>query len=103
MPSVRWSSLAALVLTSLAIMGSPGPATISLTGSGVAFGVRRSARYLAGIILGTTAVLAGGFFITSLFLSWLASYDRKPSSIVIPASQSQPAGAAAPIAMMFLR
>jgi threonine/homoserine/homoserine lactone efflux protein len=57
--SVRWSSLFALVLTSLAIMGSPGPATISLTGSGVAFGVRRSARYLAGIILGTTAVLAG--------------------------------------------
>jgi threonine/homoserine/homoserine lactone efflux protein len=57
--SLRWSSLFALVLTSLAIMGSPGPATISLTGSGVAFGVRRSARYLAGIILGTTAVLAG--------------------------------------------
>jgi len=57
--SIRWSSLAALVLTSLAIMGSPGPATISLTGSGVAFGVRRSARYLAGIILGTTVVLAG--------------------------------------------
>jgi threonine/homoserine/homoserine lactone efflux protein len=57
--ALRWSSLLALVLTSLAIMGSPGPATISLTGSGVAFGVRRSARYLAGIILGTTAVLAG--------------------------------------------
>ena len=57
--AIRWSSLAALVLTSLAIMGSPGPATISLTGSGVAFGVRRSARYLAGIILGTTVVLAG--------------------------------------------
>ena len=57
--AIRWSSLFALVLTSLAIMGSPGPATISLTGSGVAFGVRRSARYLAGIILGTTAVLAG--------------------------------------------
>lgn len=61
--SIRWSSLAALLLTSLAIMGSPGPATISLTGSGVAFGVRRSARYLAGIIAGTAVVLiavAGG-------------------------------------------
>jgi threonine/homoserine/homoserine lactone efflux protein len=55
--SIRWSSLAALLLTSLAIMGSPGPATISLTGSGVAFGVRRSARYLAGIIAGTALVL----------------------------------------------
>ncbi len=39
-------------------MGSPGPATISLTGSGVAFGVRRSAQYLAGIVLGTIIVLA---------------------------------------------
>lgn len=38
-------------------MGSPGPATISLTASGVAFGVRRSARYLAGIIAGTAIVL----------------------------------------------
>jgi threonine/homoserine/homoserine lactone efflux protein len=55
--SIRWSSVAALVLTSLAIMGSPGPATISLTGSGIAFGVRRSVRYLAGIIAGTTIVL----------------------------------------------
>lgn len=57
MSSIRWSSLAALVLTSLAIMGSPGPATISLTGSGIAFGVRRSGRYLAGIVLGTIVVL----------------------------------------------
>jgi threonine/homoserine/homoserine lactone efflux protein len=38
-------------------MGSPGPATISLTATGVAFGVRRSARYLAGIITGTVVVL----------------------------------------------
>jgi preprotein translocase subunit SecG len=45
-------------------------------------------------------VLAVGFFVTSLFLSWIASYDRKPSSIIgaTPASQSQPAGGAAPVA-----
>jgi threonine/homoserine/homoserine lactone efflux protein len=47
----------ALVLTSLAIMGSPGPATISLTATGSAFGVRRSLGYLIGIVLGTTLVL----------------------------------------------
>ena len=47
----------ALVLTSLAIMGSPGPATISLTAAGSAFGVRRSLGYLAGIVVGTTVVL----------------------------------------------
>ena len=47
----------------------------------------------------TTAILAVGFFITSLFLSWLASYDRKPNSILgTPASQSAPAGGATPIA-----
>ena len=48
---------AALVVTSLAIMGTPGPATISLTAAGSAYGVRRSLSYLAGIIAGTTAVL----------------------------------------------
>lgn len=48
----------ALILTSAAIMGTPGPATISLTGAGAAFGIRRSLGYLAGIIAGTVAVLA---------------------------------------------
>jgi threonine/homoserine/homoserine lactone efflux protein len=46
-----------LLLASLAIMGSPGPATISLTAAGSAYGVRRSLAYLAGIVAGTTAVL----------------------------------------------
>ncbi len=55
--SIRWSALPGLLITSLAIMGSPGPATISLTATGVAFGVRRSGRYLAGIIVGTILVL----------------------------------------------
>jgi threonine/homoserine/homoserine lactone efflux protein len=55
--SLRWASLVPLLLTSLAVMGSPGPATISLTASGVAYGVRRTARYLAGIIPGTLIVL----------------------------------------------
>jgi threonine/homoserine/homoserine lactone efflux protein len=50
-------SIAALVLTALAIMGSPGPATISLTAAGSAYGVRRSLGYLVGIIVGTALVL----------------------------------------------
>jgi preprotein translocase subunit SecG len=41
-----------------------------------------SSRGTANLLTRTTAVLAVGFFITSLFRSWLASYDRKPSSIV---------------------
>ena len=58
-----------------------------------------SSRGTANLLTRTTAVLAVGFFITSLLLSWLASYDRKPSSIIDgpPASQSQPADAATPI------
>jgi preprotein translocase subunit SecG len=52
-----------------------------------------SSRGTANLLTRTTAVLAVGFFLTSLILSWLASYDRKPSSIIgnVPASQSQPA------------
>ena len=57
--SIRWGSAGTLVLTSLAIMGSPGPATISLTAAGSAFGVRRSLGYLIGIVVGTTIVLVG--------------------------------------------
>src|ERR1700761_8745802 len=56
-----------------------------------------SSRGTANLLTRTTAILAVGFFITSLLLSWLASYDRKPSSIINPASQSQPADAATPI------
>jgi threonine/homoserine/homoserine lactone efflux protein len=54
---VRWGGVGTLLLTSLAVMGSPGPAAISLTAVGSAWGVRRCAPYLAGIITGTVAVL----------------------------------------------
>jgi preprotein translocase subunit SecG len=59
-----------------------------------------SSRGTANLLTRTTAVLAVGFFLTSLLLSWLASYDRKPASVIgtNPASQSQPAGGATPIA-----
>jgi threonine/homoserine/homoserine lactone efflux protein len=57
MASIRWGSVGTLVLTSLPIMGSPGPTTISLTAAGSAYGVRRSAGYLIGIVAGTMSVL----------------------------------------------
>jgi len=53
----RWDAVASLVVTALAIMGTPGPATISLTAAGSAYGMRRSLAYLAGIVAGTIAVL----------------------------------------------
>ena len=39
-------------------------------------------RGTANLLTRTTAFLAIGFFITSLFLSWLAGLDRKPASIL---------------------
>jgi preprotein translocase subunit SecG len=64
-----------------------------------------SSRGTANLLTRTTAVLAFGFFLTSLFLSWYASYDRRPSSIIgaTPTTQSQPgpeapASGATPIA-----
>jgi threonine/homoserine/homoserine lactone efflux protein len=55
--AIRSGSVGPLLLTSLAIMGSPGPATISLVSAGSVYGVRRSLPYLVGIIVGTTIVL----------------------------------------------
>jgi preprotein translocase subunit SecG len=54
-----------------------------------------SSRGTANLLTRTTAILAFGFFVTSLFLSWLASYDRKPNSIIntSPAPISRPGGA----------
>ncbi|WP_211596685.1 LysE family translocator [Phreatobacter stygius] len=52
-----WQPLATLILASLVVMGSPGPATISVTAVGAAFGFRRSLAYLSGIVLGAIAVL----------------------------------------------
>ncbi|MBV9560626.1 MAG: preprotein translocase subunit SecG [Bradyrhizobium sp.] len=58
-----------------------------------------SSRGTANLLTRTTAVLAVGFFATSLLLSWIASYDRKPASLIGngPPAQTQPAGGAAPV------
>jgi threonine/homoserine/homoserine lactone efflux protein len=55
--AIRWESVGTLLLVSLAIMGSPGPATISLVATGSVYGLRRSLRYLLGIIVGSVVVL----------------------------------------------
>lgn len=52
-----WPQLFALMFSSTVVMGSPGPATISVTAVGAAFGPRRSLRYACGIVLGTIVVL----------------------------------------------
>jgi threonine/homoserine/homoserine lactone efflux protein len=68
--AVSGHPLLALVLASAIVMGSPGPATISVTAIGAAFGLRRSLLYLGGIILGTIAVLlAVAFGVVAILLS----------------------------------
>ena len=46
------------LLTSLALVGSPGPNTLSLTAIGAAFGTRRGVPYMAGLDLGMVVVVA---------------------------------------------
>lgn len=55
--SIQWGAVGPLVIASLALMGSPGPATLSVAAVGAAYGLRRSLAYLLGIIAGTTLVL----------------------------------------------
>ena len=67
---IRWQAIAPLILISAAIMGSPGPATISLVAAGAARGIRRSFPYLIGIVAGTIVVLfAVALGITAILLS----------------------------------
>ena len=82
--AVRWGSIGPLLLMSLAIMGSPGPATISLTATGAAYGVWRSFAYLVGIILGTTIVLVA--VATGITATLLAAPAIRTVLIVISAA-----------------
>ncbi|HUI95024.1 MAG TPA: preprotein translocase subunit SecG [Xanthobacteraceae bacterium] len=55
-----------------------------------------TSRGTANVLTRATAILAGGFFLTSLVLSIIAGHERKPAT-VIPASQSgAPTAPAAP-------
>src|SRR5580700_7852773 len=65
---------------------------LGMGGGGAGF---LSSRGTANVLTRTTAILALGFFLTSLLLSILAGVDRKPRSI-IPANAGTPATAPAP-------
>jgi threonine/homoserine/homoserine lactone efflux protein len=89
---------------SAALMGSPGPSTVSVTAVGAAFGLRRSLGYVLGLILGTSAVLmivATGIFavllsvprITPVLLAASAAYAYLAVQLVRapPLGQQDPA------------
>ena len=64
-------------------------------GSGAGF---LSSRGTANVLSRTTAILAALFFATSLLLSMLAGYERKPRSILDHAAPTLPSAPAAPTA-----
>ena len=70
-------------------------------GAGGSTGGFLSSRGTANVLTRTTAILAAGFFATSLLLSIIAGMDRKPKSILqntsAPALQPAPGAPAPPI------
>ena len=59
MPSYRaMDGFVGFLFAAVALAGSPGPATLSLTATGAAFGARSGIAYLAGIVVGMVAVMA---------------------------------------------
>jgi hypothetical protein len=53
-PAIRRRSIPPLLLISLAVTGSPGPATVSLVAMGSVLGARHALKYLIAIVVGTT-------------------------------------------------
>ena len=51
------NNIVVLLLAAFPLMGSPGPAVLSVAAIGSAFGLKRGAPYLAGIICGSASVL----------------------------------------------
>src|SRR5256886_14263361 len=76
---IRWGSVGPLLFISLAIMGSPGPATISLMAAGSAYGVPRSPSEPIGINVCTTIRPLAGTSGDSALPPFLASLPPKPT------------------------
>ena len=84
MVTIQWGSVGPLLLTALAVMDSPGPATISLTAAASANGVRRSFGYLIGLIVGAAMVLVA--VATGITATLLAVPAMRSVLIVISAA-----------------
>ena len=71
------------LMTSLALVGSPGPNTMSLTAVGASFGTRRGVRYMIGLDLGMVAVVA---LVASGLWAVILSYPGIAPVITVAAS-----------------
>lgn len=64
-------AILALTIASAMLLGSPGPATLSLAAVGATFGVSKGLSYLAGILLGLACAMAGAVFgVAAVFVQW---------------------------------
>ncbi len=60
-----------LIIATSVLLGSPGPATLSLAAVGATFGVSRGLPYLTGILLGLLIAMAGAIFgVAAIFTRW---------------------------------
>ena len=64
-------AILALLIASTLLLGSPGPATLSLAAVGGSWGVSRGLPYLAGLLAGLLCAMAGGVFgVAAVFVKW---------------------------------
>ena len=70
---------------------------LGIGGGGGSGGGFMTGRGTANLLTRTTAFLAVGFFITSMFLSWLATYDRRPTTIIPGTAPATQQGAPSPL------
>jgi threonine/homoserine/homoserine lactone efflux protein len=56
---INYDELLAFILVGTALMGSPGPATLSLAATGAAFDIRAARNYLFGLTIGAMLVVIG--------------------------------------------
>src|SRR4029077_2359980 len=71
-----------LVSSTSGFMTGRGTANVSKSTTEFAPAAFLPARGTPNFMPRTTAFLPAGFFFTSLLLSWIAVFDRKPSSII---------------------
>jgi threonine/homoserine/homoserine lactone efflux protein len=65
MGQINYDELLAFIMVAVALMGSPGPATLSLAAAGAAFDFKGSRRYLVGLTFSsmlTIVAVAAGIF-----------------------------------------
>ncbi len=64
-------SLIALTIAACVLLGSPGPATLSLAAVGATAGVSKGLPYLAGILAGLACAMAGAVVgVAAIFVQW---------------------------------